>query len=729
MQVKQKYILDEFQTSACDALDNNFNILVSAPTGSGKTAIAEYAIEKGLEFPDAQIIYTCPIKSLSNEKYYDFNKKYDGQVSIGLMTGDIKINDTAQIIIMTTEVLLNLFSSNKLDNVKVIIFDEAHYLNDESRGHVWEKCIIYSLLKLNATLVLLSATIGNIDSVINWLNSIHSEKQFKKILKLDRPVPLKEYFVNKDNKFVSVTEKNYHEVVKHWDWLESKQYSVKNQLNKLIEKVSNQENVSSEDPIIVGIPAIVFVFSKVKCEQFAQHIEHSLVTPDEQTQILNFYKENLKGYENTMQYNNLLKVIKKGVAYHHSGLIPRIREVVEFLMKNKLIKLVFATETFAVGLNFPVKTVVLTSITKPTNNYTRNLLVSEYKQMAGRAGRRFIDKVGNVILWFYPESERNRRNTYPMWSELYNTMYGAMDNITSKYIVEPNYVLKHLDDFIDISDKSYKYYVLKNKKKELEIPEQYKNIIKYIELGKHNNIIVTSFTNRKLYDKEFNKLTQEEKKDFNNVFISKYYDFINKTEYDHFKDELREILKFLEYLELIEPDENNVYKKTKWGNLCDLLTDINPIVFITDMDSILGSTMEDANYILCILSMFIEDGENTKDYTIPEESKEVISYFENRMYTTYNMCMQYPKWNFYPKNYNITYDWLFTELTIDDISEKYQVDCGVIIKIMVKMYQIAEELIKFLPEINRVELVDYITSLKQQIIKPPVTIDSLYLRK
>ena len=634
-----QFILDPFQEKACKALDNNLNILVSAPTGSGKTYIAEYAIEKTIQnHENSRIIYTCPIKSLSNEKYYDLNKKYENKISIGLMTGDIKINIDATLVVMTTEVLLNLLASNKLENLKCVIFDEAHYLNDESRGHVWEKCIIKSLLDYDCSLILLSATIGNIDIVVKWLNAICPDKQFESIIKLDRPVPLKEYFVNQKQQLVPVNEKNYKDTVTHWNWLQNKGYTVKQQLNLLIQKIANQETISSEDPIILGIPAIIFVFSKQKCIEFANYMEFSLITPEEETEIIKFYKHQLKGYEKTMQYNDLIKLLSKGVAYHHSGLLPRVREVIEFLMKRKLIKVVFATETFAVGLNFPVKTVVLTSIVKPTENNKRNLLVSEYKQMAGRAGRRFIDTVGNVVLWFYPESTKRQKDIYPMWAELYNTMYGSMDNISSKFVLEPNYILKQLDDYTHMTDKSFKYYNICKNKPEMEIPELYKKLLDYSV--KQDSSIIQSTKLQKEYKKELQKLSLEEQNNFLK-FYETYKEYNQKTEFEYLQDSIQNIIKLLEYLELITPE----LKRTKWGEIALLLSEINPIIFITHLEVIL----ETPNLILPILSLFIEDGDN-KEYIIPDCSTYTVLYFQKLINTTYADCMQYPKWNFYPKN-------------------------------------------------------------------------------
>ncbi len=507
--VKERYQLDTFQLESCNYIDDGFNILVSAPTGSGKTAIAEYAIEcTKKNKPTSQIIYTCPIKALCNEKYHDMvhhHGETGSPYTIGLMTGDIIINPEGDIIIMTTEVLYNLMTNiTKEFNPGCVIFDEAHYINDDGRGHVWEKCIIYSLTKYDVLMVLLSATIGNIDTLIHWLNSINESKQFKKIVKTQRPVPLREYLI--DNTYIRVLKKsldegevitvntnpdpesyqllglddfNYSKVKKYWNKLEQFNYSVRFELQTLCNQIKSNPNL--------GIPAIIFVLSKVRCIKYAEMIETSFVEHEEQSQILNFFDQNLREFKENSQYINLRKTITKGIAYHHSGLIPKIREVVEFLIKRKLIKIVFATETFAVGLNFPVKTVVMTTINKPSETGYRNIYVSEYKQMAGRAGRRFIDTVGNVIIWLY--NDRNKqKNPYPVWGEINSVIAGPVDNVKSKFIIEPNFVLKNLNSFKSVSKLSFKYYNCDIGKKEIIVPEKFAKIfdteVKNIEVGK-----------------------------------------------------------------------------------------------------------------------------------------------------------------------------------------------------------------------------------------------------
>ena len=431
--------LDTFQLRAKEAIDNNINVLVSAPTGSGKTWVAQYALEKIIinNINTKAIIYTCPIKSLCNEKFRDMSILYNNKenYNIGLMTGDIIINPDGNIIIMTTEVLLNLIlNKNDEFDPKCIIFDEAHYINDDSRGHVWEKCIVTSLLSYDCLLILLSATIGNIQEMTTWLNTININKQFINIIKTERPVPLREFLIDntkartfkkitadndEDIRYVSkdpdpesydllpLNDINYNKVNKYWEKLDLYNYSIKFELETLCNQIKSNPNL--------GMPAIIFVLSKKKCIELANMIEETTyVTIEERNEILNFYDNNLKEFKDYSQFIDLRRCIEKGVGYHHSGLIPKIREVVEFLIKNKLIKLVFATETFAVGLNFPVKTVVITGLNKPTENGFRNFTVSEYKQMAGRAGRRFLDSFGNVIIWLYLNKNK-KKNQYPSW--------------------------------------------------------------------------------------------------------------------------------------------------------------------------------------------------------------------------------------------------------------------------------------------------------------------------
>ncbi len=743
--VKQKYELDTFQLESCNWIDEGYNILVSAPTGSGKTAIAEYAIEfTKNKNSTSQIIYTCPIKALCNEKYHDMvhsHSKSGSPYTIGLMTGDIIINPDGDIIIMTTEVLYNLMTNTTKEfNPGCVVFDEAHYINDDGRGHVWEKCIIYSLTKYNVLLVLLSATIGNIDTLIHWLNSINESKQFKKIVKTQRPVPLREYLIDNSKirtlkkildegeeinvisnpepdsyELLDLNELNYIKVKKYWDRLEQFNYSIKFELQTLCNQIKSNPNL--------GIPAIIFVLSKARCIKYAEMIETSFIEHEEQSQILHFFDQNLKEFNECSQYINLRKTISKGIAYHHSGLIPKIREVVEFLIKRKLIKIVFATETFAVGLNFPVKTVVMTAFNKPSDKGYRNIYVSEYKQMAGRAGRRFIDTVGNVIIWLY--NDRNKiKNPYPTWNQVANIVSGPVDSVKSKFVIEPNFVLKNLETFKIVSKSSFKYYTSESETKQIIVPEKFSKIfdidLKVIEFSKQGINYID-----KNYKKLITKLSPQEKSEYNK-FLDDFKKNSIKSDYEIFLDTQEYMLTFLAANGFIEL-KADTYSLTNKGEIASCFNEINPVLFMNHAEDIL----KDPENIIPILSMFIDDGLSEKE----DEDKNIIDYGEVPNYFVSLVELKYskfmkilPKWNFYPDNYIIIKTWLTeTNISLDSITALYEIDMGLMVRILIKMYQIVDELIMKLIKINRTDLTNFLSEKKEQLIRYPLKLGSLYI--
>ncbi len=742
---KSKYQLDTFQTQACDFMDQGFHVLVSAPTGSGKTAIAEYGIEiTKNRYPEKQIIYTCPIKSLCNEKYRDMVLSYasiNSTFTIGLMTGDIIINPDGDIIIMTTEVLYNLINSEKEFNPGCVIFDEVHYINDDGRGHVWEKCIICSLKKYDALLVLLSATIGNIDSLIHWLNSINEAKQFKKVIKTERPVPLIEYLIDNtkirklkkhldEGETIDVTNDpapeqyellelndfNYNKVKKYWGKIEEYGYSINFELQTLCNQIASNPNL--------GIPAIIFVLSKNRCISYAEMCESTFVDHNEQSQILKFYDENLKEFSSCSQYINLRHTIAKGVAYHHSGLIPKIREVVEFLIKSKLIKIVFATETFAVGLNFPVKTVVMTSLNKPSEKGFRNLHVSEYKQMAGRAGRRFIDTVGNVIIWLYNDRPKTK-NPYPTWSQINSIVAGPVDNVQSKFVIEPNFLLKNLNTFRNISESSFKYYNSETSKKEFLVPEKFiqlfKSDLKAIEFGKQG----ISFIDKN-YKKMMGKLSKDEQTEYKKL-LDNFRTQAIKTDFELYIDNETFMIDFLMINGFVEKNDQEFILTPK-GEIASYFNEINPVIFMQHMDYILSNT----DNIIPILSMFIDDGIGNKedkdqDLTIFENPD--INYFGQLVTTKYVKFINIlPKWTFYPENYLLIKTWINNpDITLDDITQLYEIDMGLMVRILIKMYQITDELIMKLVKINRTDLTEFLAGKKELLIRYPIKLESLYI--
>lgn len=776
--VRTKYELDIFQSQSFDLIDKKINLLVCAPTGSGKTTVADYAIEQAkISYPNAKIVYTCPIKALCNEKYRDMVLSWSNELYnyiVGLMTGDIIINPYTQsddlhtkesseetqeineqdnisnsdIIIMTTEVLQKLMEKpdKSIFNPNVIIFDEAHYIGDESRGHVWEKCIIGTLFNTDALLVMLSATIGNPNEIKHWLNTICPHKPTEIIVKMERPVPLREYFIDcsKSRVFKRITaeadddtrkvskdpdpesyeilelgESNFLRVKKYWDRLEEYGYSESFEIETICNIISSNPNL--------GIPAIIFVLSKKKCEQYAQSIESSYIDYTTQTEILKFYDNNLREFKDCVQYREVRKVVSRGVGYHHSGLIPKIREVIEFLIKNKLIKLVFATETFAVGLNFPVKTVVMTSLTKPTEKGFRNLAVSEYKQMAGRAGRRFLDLFGNVIIMLF-NLKSKRKYPYPTWNEISNIVAGPVNNVISQYIIEPNYVLKNISSGLSrlMSLNSFKFYNSKQKSRTLECDKKF---IKLFEIEKKMMEFAKSGMSLKdkNYTKIYSKLSKIEQKEYQN-FLKLYNEESKLTELELHLQLEESIIQFLNTSGFIKHNNqtNFGWELTTKGLLACEFNEINPVIFGDHQDKI----MEDSNKIIPILSMFIDDGIKIGDEEIIiwEEIEPEIVYWEQAIKTYSQFVSKYPKWNYWSKNYLIIKEWIENpDITLDQIVMAYDTDQGLFIKILIKMYQIVDELVSKLDKLNKTDLTDKLIKQKELLIRPPLKIDSLYV--
>lgn len=386
--------LDEFQKDACKYIDDGKSVVVCAPTGAGKTVIAQHAIHKALE-ENKRIFYTTPLKALSNQKYYDFGEKY-GTDKVGLLTGDTSINRNAQIVVMTTEVFRNmLYGTNfgavadNMKDVRYVVLDEVHYMNDEQRGTVWEESIIYC--PTNVQIIALSATVANADELTDWINTVHSKTE---LVDTDfRPVPLKFYYFDSSQptKLLplltpsgQLNRKIRPEKRLFGKKLQNKRSFVKDIVRNL------QENDM--------LPAIYFTFSRKKCdEQMEKCASLDLVTKGEQAQIRQFVDEYIA--ENPHLYNNKhLEYLYCGVASHHAGLLPAWKNLVEKLFQKGLIKVVFATETLAAGINMPARSTVISSTSKRTDSGHRMLTASEFLQMSGRAGRRGMDEVGYVVI-------------------------------------------------------------------------------------------------------------------------------------------------------------------------------------------------------------------------------------------------------------------------------------------------------------------------------------------
>ncbi|XP_011639222.1 helicase SKI2W [Pogonomyrmex barbatus] len=435
------YELDIFQKQAILKLEENSNVFVAAHTSAGKTTVAEYAIALSQKHM-TRVIYTSPIKALSNQKYRDFKRKFE---SVGLLTGDLQINQTASCLIMTTEILQSMLycASDILRDLEFVIFDEVHYINNEDRGHVWEEIVI--LLPQNINIVMLSATVPNPIIFADWVGRIKKRKMYV-ISTLKRPIPLLHYLYTgtdgktKDDKFL-VLDGNGLFLLDGWykatNASDKKKDKIPKDFRRKIQMTPKQEEVlwrafishlQNNDML----PVVVFTLSRKRCDMNAATLRNlDLTTAREKHQVHVFFQSNikhLKGSDRELpQVLMMQELLEKGVGIHHSGILPILREIVEMLFQNGVVKLLFATETFAMGVNMPARTVVFDSIRKYDGNNFRTLYPTEYIQMAGRAGRRGHDTTGTVIVMC--------RNDVPHFNDLKPMMCGEPQTLESKFKV------------------------------------------------------------------------------------------------------------------------------------------------------------------------------------------------------------------------------------------------------------------------------------------------------
>ncbi|KAH0583065.1 hypothetical protein J132_04677 [Termitomyces sp. J132] len=410
-----KFELDPFQKIAIFAIQRNESVLVSAHTSAGKTVIAEYAIAQCLNRRQ-RVIYTSPIKALSNQKYREFAREFG---DVGLMTGDVIINPSATCLVMTTEILRSMLyrGSEIVREVAWVIFDEIHYMRDKERGVVWEETII--LLPHAVRCIFLSATIPNAVQFAEWICKLH-EQPCHVVYTEFRPTPLLHYLfpAGDDGIYLVVNEKGeFREesftkaMSKMQDGHRQDRADPKSGLEKRGKTGSSTKRNSHSDisKVMHTIkernhnPTIVFAFSKRECERLALDLDKTNYnSPDECDAVTVIFKNALAILPNEEcqlpQITNLLPLLRRGIGIHHGGLLPILKEVVEILFQDGLLKVLFATETFSIGLNMPAKTVVFTSTRKFDGREFRNISSGEYIQMSGRAGRRGLDDRGVVIM-------------------------------------------------------------------------------------------------------------------------------------------------------------------------------------------------------------------------------------------------------------------------------------------------------------------------------------------
>ena len=462
-------VLDLFQEEAIEAINREQSVIVTAPTGAGKTVIAEYAVEKCLE-TNRRVIYTAPIKALSNQKYRDFQAEYGDK--IGIVTGDVVLNPYAQVLLMTTEIFRNTIFDDieRLQDVSYVIFDEIHYINDIERGTVWEESIIFAPQHIK--FVSLSATIPNITSFAEWMQSVR-DVEIKVIEELERPVPLEHHIYFNGFGIGNVDHLNdLRSVIKREARQSEKmKWSDRKSVGKSKSKESNTKQPEIPQDIVNTdlipylqkkrrLPCLYFCFSRKNCEasalHYASYATRNLLDEEKQKEILKMFDTLCTQFDIDEErvINDFRKLIACGIAYHHAGMLPTLKEVVERLFTSGLIQLLFTTETFAVGINMPACTVVFDSLEKFDGVSFRYLQAREYHQMAGRAGRRGIDPVGYVYAKVDPR--------YATLTDVRKAVSDKIEPITSQFNLSYSSILnlyeKYGEDIYDVYTMSLSNY-------------------------------------------------------------------------------------------------------------------------------------------------------------------------------------------------------------------------------------------------------------------------------
>jgi len=759
--------LDDFQKHSYKLINDNLNIpkniLCCAHTGSGKSMLIEFCLLRAHELKK-KIICCNPIKTLSNQSFYGLSKKFP-DISIGLITGDHKCNPDADCIIMTTEILCNLliyktlkyddFEINNLDfnDFFAVVFDEVHYINDVERGGVWEKCIMNMPKHINQ--VMLSATIDKPENFINWVYTCNNNPSYL-LTNEKRVVPLHfnySYWVN--NSKLSKELEKYSSKINTFTEFTSTSTKVKeidrmhclnmDSLNKYFVDVRvNYTFIINE--ICKQLqqkhmtPAIFFIFSKKKCMEIAKSISTSFNDYNEGTEVgrlFDYYLSKLEqkeAYKNSQQYNIIRDLAIKGISVHHAGLIPVFKEIIEMLFSKNLIKVLFATETFAVGLNMPTKTVIFTDIYKFDNKGKRRLHTHEFIQMSGRAGRRGIDTTGYVIIVPQLFSEVTPA------PELNNLIFGGSQKISSKFNIDHDYVLelienKQLDNIENNICKSLLSTEIQN-----EITNIDQEIVKLTE--KVNNYKFDNLVLFQEYDNLNNQLNGMIKP--SNNIMRKILQKIKEMKVD--LSFMKDIDKYNEYMDykkklddaLLYKEDTMNYVKTNIENQIVLLEKANFIENntltqkgliarkIKEIDSLVTTNILVSDFVeglffqkkikkIIALFTLLCDGKDDDYIEISEEHYDILTFLRKQEILINRELME-PVLDWYEGKHS------------REISSMYGIHEGDLIKTLNKLIHILEDISQIFLMINKVEYIDIITHIKSKLNRDIVIIESLYLK-
>ena len=807
---KYNFELDHFQKYAIQTINEEKHVLITAHTGSGKTLPAEYAIEKYFKM-GKKVIYTAPIKSLSNQKFNEFTLKYP-DISFGILTGDIKFNPEADCLIMTTEILRNtLFQRQMKDNTNIenvlhfdmdienelgcVIFDEIHYINDEYRGKVWEESIM--MLPKHIKMVMLSATIDKVDVFAEWIEKT-TKREVCICSTTKRVVPLthyaylsypKSFYKNMSNEEATRIQ----EFINEPRVLKEQNNSFNElQLNKFkkIYNKATQNCVYTKHSFVLRnivthlkendlLPAICFVFSRKNVEKYAKELNLQLIENGHEVEqeCLHIIKKlpNYKEYIETPEYINLLRLLRQGIAIHHSGIIPILREMVEMLFSKGYIKILFATETFAVGVNMPAKTVIFSNIKKYTEKGFRHLLSHEYTQMAGRAGRRGLDNIGVVIHLL------NLFNELPQTYEYRFILDGRAQQLVSKFKIHNNLVLRILsnnqsiEEFVKSSmitneiKKEYEHVerniennkiMMKNIRSTIRFQDkmnEYVNMLDLLETTKnkqrkrlHSSIKCFLLDNPKI-EKEYEKYKKIT--DIEDATKQMENSLINMKNYIY--DTIHIIISNLEKNGFVEIDENQnqdtnqdtsnqlrQYKLTEVGMIATQIQEVHslviaPIILNKKLNNMSAAELSSFFSIFTSIRVSDDKKEFTANNTEDEYTRTLIKNIEEDYDYFYNEEIR-NKLDIVDE-YTLNYDLI--EEIFNWCEANNEQECNVVIqsvkargifvgefvKAILKINNIAKEMEKICNLTNNIELMKKLNEIPKLTMKYIVSTQSLYL--
>ena len=792
---KYPYSLDPFQQHAVAAIHREENVLVTAKTGSGKTLVGEYQIHYSLA-KGKRVFYTTPIKSLSNQKFHDLKQIFP---SVGILTGDIKYKPDAQVVIMTTEILRNMLYKRKastaslglssnisLDDLDAVVFDEVHYINNPERGKVWEETLI--LLPPEIRLILLSATLAAPEAFASWIGDL-KQRPCVLISTLYRVVPLSHYVIRGDELLCIMDSKDQYEEGLYRGWIKGRD-QLMGSVDKFKQKVRDARAGGTEGAIegkVVShsflhtmnqtinllsekglLPALMFVFSRKDCEKYAKKVDAALINSSDAASvkhIIDFHLHRYPSVTGTAQYHELVALLQKGIAYHHSGLMPLLKEIVEILFGRGLIKVMFCTETFAVGINMPTKTAVFLDYHKydDQSQGLRCLFTDEYLQMAGRAGRRGIDKVGTVV--YLPQ----RKPAFP--EEVKSMMTGSTRAIQSRMDFHYEFLLKTLQSgelrWLSILKDSYWYkqrmFIRDALVKELATMEadfvKTRGLISdsdYAELKERADIELRCKTAVNAARKD----AQRALSIWNNKHMGPRWDsgwkLLPQLQRLEKAIELKkeDVSRAEEVTSLVEPrvrfleqagflkdvtDFESISKENL--TLCGILsTEVNESHSLLTAQLYVDGLMKDcdADIILTVLSTFVdekmddESAPSLESLAVPKEVKEILYKIDDmaRDFCDIEARNGLPNdgyWNLGLRWIEPLWRWLQGENSAQLCSD-YGIYEGNLMRSLLRMANIADEWISLATYCEHPEMVERMSAIKEKLLREIVVTDSLYLR-